>query len=500
MMWPAAMTPAPSPVPTITDTDEWRAASAPKQTWCGVEGGRVTVVVVDHGQAQPLLDRAAEVEPVPAAVGEVRGSPRRHDALGAGGSGAVQAHGPDLVAPDSGVVEDQVEGLRDGLDGDVGPLLHAARQLDQAVHEEALRRGGGRWRCSSCRRCRGRRRPSRAACRPISLPDCINGSPPRLASIGHDPCAGSGSRGRRSACGTTSRARTAARRGARARPRGGRLQHGPGARARVLPVHGRTGPRVRGKGRVRARVEGVGGTPGGGRDQRVVRAMRGLRGGTAHALRAAHRARDREPRRRLRRATWPCPWRTCTRCRRGLRDDEAVFTEPLAAALEIQEQVGVGPQRPGGGRRRRQARQPRRADAGPDGLRADGDRPPRAPSSRSLAERGIATGGPDSIRPGRGGRRRGMHREPGRPRAGPDRRPAAGHDRAEEHLCRPDLPRHLPHRRGRDHARRVALRAVRPRAAPPRRATRGRRRRWCTRASPSGTRWPLSARRRARAC
>jgi hypothetical protein len=63
-----------------------------------VECGRVAVVVVDDGKAQAPLDRSPEVEAVPAVVGEVRGSPRGDDTLGAGGAGAVQAHGADLVA------------------------------------------------------------------------------------------------------------------------------------------------------------------------------------------------------------------------------------------------------------------------------------------------------------------------------------------------------------------------------------------------------------------
>jgi hypothetical protein len=105
----------------------------------GVEGGRVPIIVIDDRDTQPGLDGAAEVEPVPAAVGEVRGSARGDDTLRAGGAGAVQADGADPLAAHARVLEDQVELLGDGLDGHLGAFLHAAGQLDEPVHQEALR-------------------------------------------------------------------------------------------------------------------------------------------------------------------------------------------------------------------------------------------------------------------------------------------------------------------------------------------------------------------------
>jgi hypothetical protein len=45
-----------------------------------------------------------------------------------------------LSRGDAGFLEDQVEGLRDGLDRDVRPFLHAAGQLDHAIHQETLLR------------------------------------------------------------------------------------------------------------------------------------------------------------------------------------------------------------------------------------------------------------------------------------------------------------------------------------------------------------------------
>src|SRR5215470_7489097 len=78
-----------------------------------VERRRVAVVVVDDGQPQPRLQRAAEVETLPAGVREVRGA--------AGGDDAVGAGRPRGVEPD------------------LGPFLDAAGRLDQAIHQPALR-------------------------------------------------------------------------------------------------------------------------------------------------------------------------------------------------------------------------------------------------------------------------------------------------------------------------------------------------------------------------
>ena len=82
------------------------------------------------------------------------------------------------------------------------------------------------------------------------------------------------------------------------------------------------------------------GPPRGGRDQRRLRRLRDLPGGPPHATaRRRTRARHRGTGRRLRRRTCACRSRTCTRCRTAVPDEVAVFTEPMAAALELQEQV-----------------------------------------------------------------------------------------------------------------------------------------------------------------
>lgn len=83
----------------------------------------------------------------------------------------------------------------------------------------------------------------------------------------------------------------------------------------------------------------------------------------------------------------------------GLRDDEAVFTEPLAAALEIQEQVGVGPQHRvvvvGDGKLGNLVAQTLALTG--CALTVVGR---HAAKLALLEERGIATGGADAIRAG----------------------------------------------------------------------------------------------------
>jgi threonine dehydrogenase-like Zn-dependent dehydrogenase len=83
----------------------------------------------------------------------------------------------------------------------------------------------------------------------------------------------------------------------------------------------------------------------------------------------------------------------------GLRDDEAVFTEPLAAALEVQEQVKVGPRDRvvvvGDGKLGNLVAQTLALTG--CALSVIGRHPAKL---ALLAARGIATGGPDSIRPG----------------------------------------------------------------------------------------------------
>ena len=83
----------------------------------------------------------------------------------------------------------------------------------------------------------------------------------------------------------------------------------------------------------------------------------------------------------------------------GLRDDEAVFTEPLAAALEVQEQVEVGP-----GDRVVVVGDGKLGNLVAQTLALKGCALTvigrHAAKLALLEARGIATGGPDSIRPG----------------------------------------------------------------------------------------------------
>jgi NADPH:quinone reductase-like Zn-dependent oxidoreductase len=83
----------------------------------------------------------------------------------------------------------------------------------------------------------------------------------------------------------------------------------------------------------------------------------------------------------------------------GLRDDEAVFTEPLAAALEVQEQVEVGP-----GDRVVVVGDGKLGNLVAQTLALTGCALTvigrHAAKLALLEARGIATGGPDSIRPG----------------------------------------------------------------------------------------------------
>ena len=156
----------------------------------------------------------------------------------------------------------------------------------------------------------------------------------------------------------------------------------------------------------------------------------------------------------------------------GMPDEVAVFAEPTAAALELQEQVRVAPGDRvvviGAGKLGNLVAQTLAAT----GCRCSSSAAARArsPSSPPAGSR-TATADGDRAAPGRP--RRGVHGQPRRPRARPPRRAPARHDRAQEHLPREGRDRHGALRGGRDHARRLALRAVRPGARALARGRRG---------------------------
>src|SRR6059036_815004 len=154
--------------------------------------------------------------------------------------------------------------------------------------------------------------------------------------------------------------------------------------------------------------------------------------------------------------------------------DAGLFTEPLAAALEIQEQVPIGSR---------------------DRVLVVGDGKLGQLVAQTLALTGcallvvgrhdaklavFATRGhrdrarrPSDARGVRRGRR--MHRQSRRVRGGPTRRATPRHARAEEHLCRRVDPRCLSGRGAGADARGLALRAVPTGAPAPRGGTGGRR-------------------------
>ena len=72
-------------------------------------------------------------------MGEVRGPARRDDALGARRAGRVEADPAHALARDPGPAQDVLEREDEGLDRDVRPLGHAARALEELVHEKAPR-------------------------------------------------------------------------------------------------------------------------------------------------------------------------------------------------------------------------------------------------------------------------------------------------------------------------------------------------------------------------
>ena len=102
----------------------------------GVQRRGVGVVVVDHRQADPGLDRAADVEAAPAGVGEVDRAAERDDPVRAGRPGRVQADAEHVLARRAGDHQDPLERLGQCLDRDGGSLPDPAGRLDQVIHQE----------------------------------------------------------------------------------------------------------------------------------------------------------------------------------------------------------------------------------------------------------------------------------------------------------------------------------------------------------------------------
>ena len=142
----------------------------------------------------------------------------------------------------------------------------------------------------------------------------------------------------------------------------------------------------------------VGRPPRRRRDQCRLRRVRDLPRGTPHATASAARVLGIVGR--------DGAFATHLRCRSqnlhavpdALPDEAAVFTEPLAAALEIQEQVRVGAGRSRRRGRRGQARPPGGPDPGADGCGSMSSAAARRPLEL-LAARGIAVGRPSALEP-----------------------------------------------------------------------------------------------------
>ena len=130
----------------------------------------------------------------------------------------------------------------------------------------------------------------------------------------------------------------------RARAPGRHLQHRPGAGEGLLPVHRRARPRVRGPRGAGAFGSRVGRAARGRRDQRRVRRVRDLPRRPTHPLRATHGARHPGRHGAFARAAARCRSSNLHAVPDGVPDEAACFTEPLAAALQVQEQVPVRPE------------------------------------------------------------------------------------------------------------------------------------------------------------
>ena len=107
-------------MPTIAATDERLRSHRAEVAVVGVERGGVGVVVVDDRQADLVLERAADVEPVPVDVPEVRGAARGDDTLRRRRPGVSRPTARTRCG-EAGLVEDVVEGLGDARTATLGP-------------------------------------------------------------------------------------------------------------------------------------------------------------------------------------------------------------------------------------------------------------------------------------------------------------------------------------------------------------------------------------------
>src|SRR5215469_5683121 len=107
----------------------------------GVNRGGVGVIVVHDRYAEARLERAPDVELVPAGVPEVGRAPGGEDPGGAGGPRGVQADREHLLPWHAGHGEHLVELVDQRLDRLVRAFADETGQLRHRVHEEPAVRG-----------------------------------------------------------------------------------------------------------------------------------------------------------------------------------------------------------------------------------------------------------------------------------------------------------------------------------------------------------------------
>ena len=105
----------------------------------GVQRGGVAVVVVEHRQAEAGLGRGADVVAAPRRLLEVGRSLRRDHPGGAGRTWGVEADGEHGGVGHAAGLEGDLHRRGDGLEGGVGTLVDAARDLGHVVDEESCR-------------------------------------------------------------------------------------------------------------------------------------------------------------------------------------------------------------------------------------------------------------------------------------------------------------------------------------------------------------------------
>jgi len=101
-----------------------------------VKGGGVAVVVVDDRDAEAPLERAPDVEPVPAGVAEVGRAPGGEHPRGTRRARRVQPDREHLLPEHTGHAQNFVKGVNQRLDGLLRPLTHEAGQFRHRVHKE----------------------------------------------------------------------------------------------------------------------------------------------------------------------------------------------------------------------------------------------------------------------------------------------------------------------------------------------------------------------------